>query len=541
MMAKKVAAEGEKEEEMYEKFMCYCETSGGALQKSIEEAEAKVPELMSAIEEAVAQKKQLEEELVQHRKDRADAKEAIEQATAIREKEAAEFAKEMAESNANIDALDRAIPAIEKGMGQVGGMRGAPLSSEQASLQAGRDAMSKKGFAAFMQTTVGKKDVARLQKLITNVESESLTDMDRSNVLSFLMQGSKQPISVDAYAPQSGEILGILKQLRDEMNADRKDAIEKEEAAKKAYEGLVAAKEKEIEAATKAIEEKLQRVGDLGVEIVQLKNELEETSGSLLEDKKFLADLEKNCAEKKAEWAERQKTRAQELLAIQETIKILNDDDALELFKKTLPSPKSSSFLQVDVSEKELRQKALDLINDARSKHRNQALDLIALALTGKKVSFEKVIKMIDDMVALLKKEQVDDNDKKEYCQVTIDKAEDDIKELEHSLADLSAKIADTEEGIATLEDEIKALHDGIAALDKAVAGATEQRKEENADFTELMANNNAAKGLIELAKNRMMKFYNPKLYKPPPKRELTEEERVTLNMGGTLAPTNPP
>merc|ERR1719324_1570928 len=38
-----------------------------------------------------------------------------------------------------------------------------------------------------------------------------------------------------------------------------------------------------------------------------------------------------------------------------------------------------------------------------------------------------------------------------------------------------------------------------------------------------------------------MNKFYNPKLYKPPPKRELTEEERITLNMGGTLAPTNPP
>merc|ERR1719305_1200679 len=46
---------------------------------------------------------------------------------------------------------------------------------------------------------------------------------------------------------------------------------------------------------------------------------------------------------------------------------------------------------------------------------------------------------------------------------------------------------------------------------------------------------------LIDIAKNRMNKFYNPKLYKPPPKRELTEEERITLNMGGTLAPTAPP
>merc|ERR1719487_3038311 len=108
MMAKKVAAEGEKEEELFEKFMCYCETSGGTLKKSVEEAEAKVPQLVSAIEEAEAQKKQLEEDLAKHRKDRADAKAAIEAATAIREKEAAEFAKEHGETSANIDALERA-------------------------------------------------------------------------------------------------------------------------------------------------------------------------------------------------------------------------------------------------------------------------------------------------------------------------------------------------------------------------------------------------------------------------------------------------
>merc|ERR1719265_2318182 len=533
MMAKKVAAEGEKEEEMFEKFMCYCETAGDTLKKSIEEAEAKVPELMSAIEEAEAQKKQLEEDVEKHRKDRADAKDAIEQATAIREKEAAEFAKENAEANANIDALDRAIPAIEKGMGQVGGMRGAPLTAEQATLQAGRDAN------ALLQTAVGKADRAQLRSLVTNGEFKSVDESDRATLLAFLSENA--PISVDAYAPQSGEILGILKQLRDEMQADRQEAIDAEEKAKKEFEELVTAKEKEIEAATKAIEEKLQRIGDLGVEIVNLKNDLEETAGSLLEDKKFLADLEKNCATKKKEWAIRSKTRAEEILAIQETIKILNDDDALELFKKTLPGPKNS-LLQVDASAKDLKRRALDLIRNARKgKGGHQALDLIAMALSGKKIGFEKVIKMIDEMTATLKQEQKDDDDKKEYCEVTIDKYEDDIKELKHTVEDLESKIADTEESIATLADEIKALEDGIAALDKAVASATETRKEENAEFTDLMASDSAAKELIAFAKNRLMKFYNPKLYKPPPKRELTEEERITLNMGGTLAPTNPP
>jgi hypothetical protein len=91
------------------------------------------------------------------------------------------------------------------------------------------------------------------------------------------------------------------------------------------------------------------------------------------------------------------------------------------------------------------------------------------------------------------------------------------------------------------LTEEIKALGKGIKALDKSVADATEQRKSENEEFTELMASNNAAKELLKFAKNRLNKFYNPKLYKPPPKRELSEEEQITVNMGGTLAPTAAP
>merc|ERR1719161_3464838 len=94
---------------------------------------------------------------------------------------------------------------------------------------------------------------------------------------------------------------------------------------------------------------------------------------------------------------------------------------------------------------------------------------------------------------------------------------------------------------VATITEEIKALEDGIIKLDREVAEATMTRKEEHEEFTVTLAANNAAVQLIEFAKNRMNKFYNPKLYKPPPKRELTEEERITLNMGGTLAPTNPP
>merc|ERR1719506_2987630 len=144
-------------------------------------------------------------------------------------------------------------------------------------------------------------------------------------------------------------------------------------------------------------------------------------------------------------------------------------------------------------------------------------------------------------MVTLLGKEQQDDNDKKEYCEKMIDQTEDNLKELELSVSDLGKAIADYKESIATLAEEIEALEDGIKALDKAVAEATDQRKEDHEDFVENMAANNAAKDIIGIAKNRLNKFYNPKLYKAPPKRELSEEERITMNMGGTLAPTADP
>merc|ERR1719281_1666655 len=94
---------------------------------------------------------------------------------------------------------------------------------------------------------------------------------------------------------------------------------------------------------------------------------------------------------------------------------------------------------------------------------------------------------------------------------------------------------------IKTLAEEIKALTDGIMKLDKSVLEATMQRKKENEEYTELMASNTAAKQLIDFAKNRMNKFYNPKLYKAPPKRELTEEEAMYVAQGGELEPTAAP
>merc|ERR1719210_326992 len=367
------------------------------------------------------------------------------------------------------------------------------------------------------------------------MEQAKVPDATRQALLAFL--SGAQPAA--GYIPQSGEIVGILKEMKDTMAMDLADATSEEGAAKQNYAALMGAKTKEVATLTKQIEEELKRIGELDAFLANGANDLEETEAALAADTKFLQELETGCDTKTKEWEVIQKTRAEELLALAETIKVLNDDDALELFKKTLPSA-GASFLQVEVTAAAARARALAALRQGRSPQgsllsSNPGLDLIELALNGKQMGFEKVIAMIDEMVVNLKKEQQEDDSKKEYCLTQLDVTEDKKKVLEQSISDSEAAIEEMEGAIATLVDEIKALEDGIKALDKSVAEATDLRKNENADYKELMTNDSTAKEVLLWAKNRLNKFYDPKLYKPPPARQLTEGETIYESFGGAV------
>merc|ERR1712079_790848 len=228
-------------------------------------------------------------------------------ATAVREKEAAAYAAEKADDDKDIAAVGKAITAISTGMA-----------------------------GSFLQTSG-----AQMLKQILMSKHDFLMDDERQDVIAFL-SGSQE------YAPQSGQILGILKQMGDEMKKGAAEAAAAEADAIKGYDALMAAKKKEVLVLTKEIETKLERVGNLGVEIAQMKNDLGDTEEALIADKEFLANMDQTCETKKKEWEVIVKTRAEELAALADTIKVLNDDDALELFKKTLPS--AASLMQIQVS-----------------------------------------------------------------------------------------------------------------------------------------------------------------------------------------------
>jgi len=496
-MQSSVVAEGEKEKRLFEEFMCYCKTGTDDLEKSIGAAETKIPQVESALAEAEAALSQLKKDIEEHKANVADAKKTMAKATALREKEAAAFATESSDLKTNVAALGKAIGAIEAGTA-----------------------------GSFLQSSAS---VSALQKMTVDADMSSA---DRDMLTAFLSQGQ-------GYAPQSGQIVGILKQMKETMEKTLADVIAAEEEAIKNYDALMAAKKKEVDANTAALESKLERVGQTGLDIVEMKEDLDDTSKSLAEDKKFLAELLKGCSTKQAEWDERCKVRADELLALGDTIKILNDDDALDLFKKTLPS---ASFLQTQTTSLAMKKRALAVLQLAQTRNNRPELDFIALALRERNQGpFDKVIGMIDEMVAILAEEQTADDDKKAYCEAELDKTEDEKKALERKVDDLGAALEDTKGMIQTLTEEIAALADGIKALDKAVVEATENRKAENAAYKELMAADTAAEKLLAMAGNRLAKFYTPKLYVAPPKQELSAEQRIAVNMGSEAAPTEPP
>lgn len=472
-MQKSVEEEGDKEKELYEKFMCYCKTTDAELATSIETGTSKVSELESNIQEGVATKSQLDQEVAGHKSDRDQAQKAVAEATAMREKESSENAAATAEMKNNIESLKGALVALKKG-----------LTTE------------------FLQTGVGQV----LRNIVSH--SPAVDETERSVVMTFLDTGEGG----------TDQIIGVISQMLEEMSSALKDAESDETEAAANFENLRVAKSKEIAAATKAIEEKTARSGEVSVAEVQNKADLENTKNALEEDTNMLGNLKKTCATKTKEFEERSKTRAEEIQAISETVKMLNDDDALELFKKTLPGPvEPAMFMQVAsrATSKSRVHRARGLVRDMMYQdpaHRmNYKMMLSQMKSSGRKGGFEKILKMVDDMVTILAKEQDDDDAKKEFCISEVDKTEDEQKLLEGTIADVDSLINEKADAVQGIAQEIANVKNGIKELDSSVATVTEQRKLEHAEFMEVSAANQAAVELLSMAKKRLAKFYTPK------------------------------
>merc|ERR1719159_497313 len=494
-MQKTVESEGKKEEDLFDKFMCYCSGGEGALDASITQGKAQIEQLTASIERGTAEKSQLEQDLKTHKSDRTAAEETMKESTAMREKEGAEFAATSGDMKSNIASMVGALDALKKGLS-----------------------------AALLQTSTGNV----LRNIVAH--SPAVRPSQRDSLMAFLESGSAEQGGSDT-------IIGIVEQMKETMEADLAEAESSEADSKTTYETLMTSKKSEIEAAGKAIETKSARVGTVAVEIVESKADLEKTQKAVEEDVEFKANLKKNCATKQKEWDERQKLRAEEIKAISETIEMLNSDDALELFKKTLPA--AAALIQTSATTRSQMRRVRSLVETAMGSDKEHSVNrrLIFAALKSGTGGFEKVNTMIDGMNEVLEEEQVRDDKQDVWCLAELDKAKEEAKSTEEDIGDLAAAIDSQRDAIETTAAEIEDLKKGLEELDKSVAEATEQRKDEHAEYIDEAAANQAAVELLGMAKNRLNKFYNPTLYKAP--EPVAEEEEFFAQR--RAAPGSPP
>merc|ERR1711879_187302 len=418
-------------------------------------------------------------------KEVAENQEALDKETAIRQKELAEFNAEEKDLLGSISALKSAVTVLGK-------------HHDAAFLQ--MPAKHLNTVATTLQSAMKHSNL--LEGVLTHTERRTIASFVQSPEDYF----DAEPTFKQLYAPQSGEIFGILKQMKETFETNLSASQKEEMANQKAYEELKAAKEAEIKAGQEQIDTKTQELADTDEKNAQAKEDLEDTKKSLSADEQFLMMLKEKCSMTDAEWEERQKTRQAEMEAVSKALAILSGDDAHDLFTRTF----NPSLLQKEnAMHSERRAHASDVLSAVAKKLQNPRL--ATLAVRVRLDAFTRVKKAIDDMVAQLLKEKEDEIKHKDFCVEEFNINELQTEKKEREKADLEAKIEDLELTIKQLTEAIDKLKAEIAEMQVQLKRAGEDREKENKEFQMTVADQRATQKLLTAALNILKGFYAKK------------------------------
>jgi len=307
---------------------------------------------------------------------------------------------------------------------------------------------------------------------------------------------------MQSYAPQSGQIFGILKQMKEDFEANLSESQKSEAKAQAQYDALKAAKEDEIETGRKLVVSIDAGIAEYEEKYAQAAKERKDTMEQLGLDTEFIANLEKKCSETEADFDKRVKARTDEIVAVADTIKILNSDESFESFDKM----SASSFLQTK-SVQDRRQRAVKAIERAAAV--SGSAQLILLANSAKLDAFTKVKEVIDKLVAELKAQQADEVEQRDWCTDELNKN----KRLETAAYDkkdsLTTKIADLEKNIETLTADIASSQAAVTEMKVQMKKASETREAENADFQTTVSDHRVMAIILNKALDRMKQVYD--------------------------------
>merc|ERR1719387_1532805 len=239
----------------------------------------------------------------------------------------------------------------------------------------GSTGASDQAYAKFLQENPAPAPISSQKPKSIWSHNDQLVVAKAIHTASLFLQSHGRSAYTPPYAAQSGEILGIMKQLKEEMEADLSEAQKTEADRAAAFAELREAKNEEIAAGEKLLEEKKAELAQAEFDVANAKEDLEEVKAALSEDQKFLMNLLKTCEEAEKNFELRKKSRLQEIQPVSETIEILTSEEARDSFNGAY------KFFQVEQTSKANEQRrviAAKLLRNVAKKIGNPELSVLA-------------------------------------------------------------------------------------------------------------------------------------------------------------------
>merc|ERR1719410_773299 len=477
-MEAELVSDLEDDKKVHEMLDCWCKENEKEKTAAIEAGEATEAELEASLKEVAAKMAEIKNkrDATQDEVDRDWA--ALNEAKALRMKDNKAFHDEEMYLQQTIDAAQQAVVVLSK------------HHPELAQVQAVARKLRSVNVLSFKK--LSKAQVEALRAFLAEPQSQGT---------SFLgIPGMK------SYAPQSGQIFGILKQMIADFKDDLSGAEAREADVVKEIEELKAAKEKEIKTGKELVIQLDDEFAEFGEKKAQAFKDLEDTKAQLELDRTFLKNLEEKCAQSDEEFEKRVKDRNIEIEAVQDTIKIVNSDDAFDNFSKTVNTFVQLSGGAATQEQQVLLRRVSTMLAEVGTRIQSPRLSLMATA--AQLDAFTEVKAEIDKMVAELNKQQQDEIDHRDWC---IKEMDDNKRETAAAYAkkeSLETKIADLEKSIETMTSEIDASTKAIAETQESMKRASEIREGEDADYQQTVQDQRLTQMILKKALARMKEVY---------------------------------
>jgi hypothetical protein len=471
-MKSELETEHKKDTELFEKMECWCETNEKAKTQAIETANSRIDQLHADIGKHSGKTGSLEATIAQSEKELGENTAGLDKATEVRAKESAEFNQEEKDIVQSLAAMKNAITVLSK------------------------------HHSEFLQKGAAHHAVKQVLKHKLPAE--------HSRVLtSFVQKGP--PTNSGSYTPASGQIFGILNQMKEEFETNLAKMQEEEKTAQTDFADLKSAKSAEIAGNKKMTKDKTAELADTEDALAKAKEDLDLTREALAADTKFLSELKLRCQQSDKDWELRSKTRLEEIAAVSETIKILTDDDARETMGRTMDS-ETPVFVQTGAEttlQAKVRAAASVALKKVATKHRSLAL--LALSQRVKLDPFKKLNGIIDDMSGALKKQLQDEVVERDFCVKEFN--ENDVQTLKknNEIKDLQALIETSKATIDTLTAEMAQLGKDIEEMEVQMKKASEEREASNHEFQVAVTDQRATQTILKKALAKLESFYGKK------------------------------